>query len=128
MRLVLRHPWVWLGLGWVFVALSILVSLVPGEDLPQTHVGDKWQHAIGYALLTLWFTGIYPKTSYWKVGGGMLALGAAIEIAQGAMHFGRQMDIHDVGANMLGIVIGLMLALIGFGGWAQKIEAWARRW
>jgi VanZ family protein len=128
MRLLLRHPWVWLGLGWVFIVFSVVASLVPGQNLPNTHLGDKWQHSIGYALLTLWFTGIYPKTSYWKVGAGMLALGVAIEIAQGAMPFGREMEIRDVGANTLGIVIGLMLALVGVGGWAQKIEAWARKW
>ena len=127
MRLLLRHPWLWLGLGWLFVALAVIASLVPGQKLPDTHMGDKWQHSIGYALLTLWFAGIYPKASYWKVGGAMVALGIAIEIAQGAMPFGRQMDIRDVGANSIGIVIGLMLALIGVGGWAQKIEAWTRK-
>ena len=128
MRLLLRHPWLWLGLGWTFVALATIVSLVPGKKLPETHIGDKWEHSIGYVLLTLWFTGIYPKTSYWKIAGGMFALGIAIELAQGAMPYGRQMDIRDVGANSLGIVIGLTLALIGVGGWAQKIEALARRW
>jgi len=128
MRLLLRHPWVWLGLGWLFVALAVVTSLVPGQKLPDVHMSDKWQHSIGYTLLTLWFTGIYPKASYWKVGGAMLGLGIAIEIAQGAMPFGRQMDIRDVGANSLGIMIGLMLALLGVGGWAQKIEAWARKW
>jgi VanZ family protein len=128
MRLLLRHPWVWLGLGWVFIALSVIASLVPGQKLPQTHMGDKWEHTIAYALLTLWFTGIYPKTSYWKIGGAMFVLGVAIEFAQGAMPFGRQADIRDIGANTLGIVIGLMLALIGVGGWAQKVESWARTW
>jgi VanZ family protein len=128
MRLLLRHPWVWLGLGWLFVALAIIASLIPGQKLPETHVSDKFEHSVAYALLTLWFTGIYPKTSYWKVGIGMFALGVAIEFAQGAMPFGRQADLRDVGANALGIVIGLLLALIGVGGWAQKIEAWARKW
>jgi VanZ family protein len=128
MRLLLRHPWVWLGLGWLFIGLAIIASLVPGQKLPETHVSDKWEHSIGYALLTLWFTGIYPKTSYWKIGGAMFLLGISIEIAQGLMPFGRQMDIRDVGANTFGIVLGLMCALIGVGGWAQKIESWARKW
>jgi glycopeptide antibiotics resistance protein len=55
-------------------------------------------------------------------------MGVAIEFAQGAMPLGREADIRDVGANSLGIVIALMLALAGIGGWAQKIEAWARKW
>jgi VanZ family protein len=128
MRLLLRHPWVWLGLGWLFVVLATIASLVPGQKLPETHMGDKWQHSIGYALLTLWFTGMYSKGSYWKVGGAMFAFGVAIEIAQGLMPFGRQMDIRDVGANTIGIALGLAIALIGIGGWAQKLEALVRRW
>jgi VanZ family protein len=128
MRLLLRHPWVWLGLGWMFIVFAVIASLVPGPKLPETHMSDKYEHTIAYVLLTLWFTGVYPKTSYWKVGAGMFALGVAIEFAQGAMPFGRQADIRDVGANTLGIVIALMLALAGVGGWAQKIEAWARKW
>lgn len=128
MRLLLRHPWVWLGLGWTFIVCAVIVSLVPGQKLPPTGVSDKLEHSVAYALLTLWFTGIYPRTSYWRIGLGMLALGIAIEIAQGLMPFGRQTDIRDVVANSLGIVLGLGIAFVGFGGWAQRIEAWARKW
>jgi hypothetical protein len=128
MRLPLRHPWVWLGLGWLFVALAILVSLVPGKDLPEVHMNDKWQHSLGYTLLTLWFAGIYSKASYWKVAAGFLAMGVAIEVAQGLMPYGREMDIFDGGANALGIAVGLLVALVGFGRWAMAIENWMRRW
>jgi VanZ family protein len=128
MRLLLRHPWVWLGLGWLFIVCAVVASLVPGEKLPPTGLGDKVEHALGYTLLTLWFTGLYPRSSYVRVGLGMLALGVAIEIAQGAMPFGRQMDFRDVIANSGGIALGLIIALIGVGGWAQRIEAWARKW
>ena len=128
MRLLLRHPWVWLGLGWAFVAGAVVLSLVPGQKLPHTGVSDKFEHALAYALLTLWFTGVYPRSSYWRIGVGMLALGIAVEIAQYAMPFGRQMDVRDVVANALGIVLGLVVAMIGLGGWAQRIEGWARRW
>jgi hypothetical protein len=31
-------------------------------------------------------------------------------------------------ANSLGIALGLVVAWIGLGGWAQRIEDWARRW
>lgn len=128
MRLLLRHPWVWLGLGWLFVALAVLVSLVPGQKLPDTHMSDKWQHSLGYALLTLWFTGLYPKVSYWKIAAGFLAMGVSIEVAQGLMPYGRQMDVLDVGANAIGIAAGLLIALVGFGRWATTIEKWTQRW
>jgi VanZ family protein len=128
MRLLLRHPWVWLGLGWTFIVCAIIVSLVPGQKLPQMGVSDKLEHALAYTMLTVWFTGVYPRSSYVRIGLGMLMLGVAIEIAQGAMPFGRQTDFRDVIANSFGIAVGLGIALIGIGGWAQRVEAWARRW
>ena len=128
MRLLLRHPWVWLGLGWTFVVCAIVISLVPGQKLPSTGVSDKLEHTVAYALLTLWFAGIYPRSSYVRIALGMFVLGVGVEFAQGAMHYGRQMDPRDMVANSLGIVAGLILAWIGLGGWAQRIEAWVRRW
>jgi VanZ family protein len=128
MRLLLRHPWFWLGLGWALIIAAVIVSLVPGQQLPQTGVSDKVEHAAAYMLLTLWFTGVYPRSSYLRIGLGMFLLGVAIEIAQGAMPFGRQADLRDVVANTIGILAGLALAWIGIGGWAQRIEAWARKW
>jgi VanZ family protein len=128
MRLPLRHPWVWLGLGWLFVGLAIYVSLAPGQKLPDTHMGDKWEHSMGYALLTLWFAGVYSKSSYWKIAAGLLAMGISIEVAQGMMPYGRQMELRDVGANVLGITAGIAVALIGLGRWATTIESWTRRW
>lgn len=128
MRLSLRHPWVWLGLGWAFIVFAVIVSLVPTQKLPPTGASDKVEHTVAYALLTLWFTGVYPRTSYARVGIGMLVLGICIEFAQGAMPFGRQADFRDVIANSLGVAVGLTLAWIGIGGWAQRIEAWARKW
>lgn len=128
MRLSLRHPWVWLGLGWVFIVCAIITSLLPVQKLPPTGMSDKLEHTIAYSLLTVWFTGVYPRSSYVRIGLAMLALGIAIEFAQGAMPFGRQMDFRDVIANSAGIAVGLVIAWIGIGGWAQRFEAWARKW
>ena len=128
MRLALRHPWVWLGLGWTFIVCAVIASLLPVQQLPPTGMSDKLEHTLAYTLLTVWFTGVYPRSSYARVGLGMLALGVAIEIAQGAMPFGRQTDFRDVIANSLGIVLGLVVAWIGLGGWAQRIESWAHKW
>jgi hypothetical protein len=35
--------------------------------------------------------------------------------------------MRDVYANSLGIVAGLLLALIWLGGWAQRVEAWTKK-
>ena len=128
MLLPLRYPKLWLVLGWFFVAAATLASLVPVQRLPlPPGLNDKFEHITGYALLTLWFTGIYPRSRYFLIAVCLFAMGVLIEFAQGSMHYGRQADVHDVIANTLGIGVGLMLATLWLGGWAQWIEGLARR-
>jgi VanZ family protein len=128
MLLPLRHPRLWLIIGWGFVALSTLANLVPAEKLPTPHgLNDKVEHMVGYALLSLWFAGIYPRSRYPMIAGGLFLMGVFIEWLQGAMHFGRTADFRDVIANVTGIAIGLSLAWFALGGWAQRVEAWTKR-
>ncbi len=80
-----------------------------------------------YSVLALWFAGIYPKSRYPLIGVALLVMGIVIEGLQGAMNLGRQADMRDVYANTLGIVSGLLLALIWLGGWAQRVESWTKK-
>lgn len=122
--LPLRYPRLWLTVGWAAVAFAIYVCLAPIDRLPQpANLSDKAEHFLAYLLLSLWFTGIYPRSRYWLIGIGLFALGIAIEFAQGAMHYGRQADVHDVIANSTGLIAGLLLALMLLGGWAQRVES-----
>ena len=128
MLLPLRHPRLWLIVGWGSVALSTLANLVPVDKLPTPRgINDKVEHMVGYALLSLWFAGIYPRSRYPMIAGGLFLMGVIIEWLQGAMHFGRTRDFHDVIANVTGIAIGLSLAWVALGGWAQRVEAWTNR-
>jgi len=128
MLLALRHPRLWLVSGWILVILAIIASLVPSNDLPTLGgISDKWEHVVGYGVLTLWFAGIYPKSHYPLIGFGLLVMGIVIEGLQGAMHVGREADLRDVYANTLGVVCGLTLALAWLGGWAQRVEGWTRQ-
>jgi VanZ family protein len=128
MLLALRHPRVWLVSGWILVALAIIVSIVPAHELPKLGgVSDKLEHAVAYGALALWFAGIYPKSRYPMIGVGLLFMGIVIEGLQGTMNVGRQADLRDVYANSIGIVAGLLLALVWLGGWAMRVEAWTRK-
>lgn len=124
--LAVRHPRLWLVIGWALIAFAIVVSLLPSEELPSLGVGDKFEHTTAYALLALWFAGMYPRTRYIVIGIALFIMGVGIEFAQGAMHMGRQADVRDVIANTGGIAIGLTLALAGLGGWAEWIDGWTR--
>lgn len=123
MVLPLRYARVWLVLGWCLITAAVLASLLPTAHLPSTGANDKFEHSLAYAVLTLWFTGIYPRSRYVLIAVGLFAMGLAIEWAQGAMALGRHSDFGDLIANTIGIAIGMTLALLWLGGWAQRIEA-----
>jgi VanZ family protein len=128
MLLALRHPRLWLVSGWILVVLSVIASIVPAHELPSLGgISDKTEHIVGYAVLALWFAGIYPRARYPLIGVALLVMGIVIEGLQGAMNVGREADLTDVYANTIGIVCGLLLALAWLGGWAQRVEAWTKR-
>lgn len=119
--LPLRLAPVWAAVGYVGVALALALSLWPGGAPLPVHLWDKIQHGAGYALLTLWFTGLYPRDRYLRIGLACFLLGAAIEALQGFTET-RSMDARDLVANSVGISTALALAYFAFGGWAQRVE------
>jgi VanZ family protein len=125
MLLPLRHSRGWLIAGWLFVAIVIVLSIIPGGNLPDPPSGmDKIEHFIGYAGLTTWFIGIYPRSRYVIIAVALLAMGVAIEWLQGEMNLGRSRDHLDVIANAVGVGVGILAAVWRFGGWAQRLEIW----
>ncbi len=119
----LKYPKFWVAMGWLAVAFTIFICLLPGKDLPATGMSDKVEHLTAYTLLSLWFAGVYPRTRYWVIALGLLVLGIFIEFGQYVMHAGRQADVRDVLANSTGIIVGLTLAWLGLGQWTQRIES-----
>jgi glycopeptide antibiotics resistance protein len=63
-----------------------------------------------------------PQRRWWKIFLGLLALGIAIEIAQGLMHAGRESDPLDVAANSLGAAAGLAVAWLGLSRWPEFVS------
>ena len=93
----------------VAVAIAIL-SLVPGQDLPDVHLSDKAEHAIAYMVLA-------GLICFWLgreriVRGVIVAVGygAVLEFAQALAGTGRTPSLLDAGANLLGACIGAALA------------------
>jgi VanZ family protein len=95
----------WKVAFWLLVALTVVMSLVPGEQVPQTLVfWDKAQHALGFAALAVSGLLAYPMAVP-RVLVGLLLLGVAIECAQ-AMTTWRQGDWMDWLADATGIALG----------------------
>jgi len=112
------------GLGWVLVTLALVVCLVPGRELPQSfEFNDKVSHLVGHGALALYFAGLVPRRSWWKIFIGLLLFGVAIEIAQYFMHVGREGDARDVLANSSGVILGLALGWLGLARWPEFL-AW----
>ena len=115
--------WLWAAGGSAGAALGLVLSLWPGGAPLPIHVWDKLQHAVGYFLLVLWYTGIYPRSRDRAIGAGALAFGILIEGLQ-ALTATRSAEFGDVAAEVVGIALALGLARAGLGGWAARLERW----
>jgi VanZ family protein len=110
-----------LSLGWLLVAVTVVFSLLPAPPSGPVVIDDKILHAATYFLLASWFAGIYRPSRYGVIGGGLLLLGAVIELMQraGGERMGEWLDL---AANAAGIAVGLALARLGLGAWCAWFE------
>lgn len=125
--LPLNHPGRW-RLANLFLLFSVLVlAMAPGSWFSAMKppgdwsISDKWMHAVTFAVLALWFSGQYARSSYWKLAVGLLAFGAAIEICQYFVPY-RNAEGLDMFADVVGIMCGFLVALLGAGGWSLAAE------
>lgn len=122
----LPHARLWYALGVVLTTVIVVASLVPQRELPALRISDKIEHAAAFSALAIWFGGLLPQRRYAWLALALLALGGAIEIAQGLMGFGRLADVRDLIADAWGIAFGLTLCALGLRHWAQRVERWWR--
>ena len=87
---------------------------------------DKWFHGVTFVILAVWFAGQYRPRSYWKIGVGLIIFGFVIEGCQRLVTY-RLAEMLDVAADVVGIVIGLVIASAGLGGWSLRVEGWLVR-
>ena len=110
----------WWVMGFFFIGLALYVCLLPGNELPEAfEFNDKLSHLAGHAALAAYFTGLVARRSWWKIFIALLAFGVGIELAQYAMHAGREGDPRDVLANSCGLLLGLGLGRLGLSRWTE---------
>jgi VanZ family protein len=128
----LRFARYWRMASLLGMLLVLAAALIPSNWLwPDTaslrwFLNDKWLHGLTFAFLAVWFCGQYTRASYWRVALGLLAFGVLIEICQQALAY-RSADFKDLTANLAGITTGLLIALVGAGGWSLHFENWVYR-
>jgi VanZ family protein len=120
-------PKLWLGI-WIFGwLLCIALSMGPPPPIPSNlPEGDKIGHALAYGVLSAWAVMIFrTRRAWWRSAAALMALGVAIEFAQGALTTNRTADPYDALADALGILLGLGVALTPANEFLVKLE---RRW
>lgn len=100
----------WLGNGWFGIALLFYLSLTPQPPEISVEHGDKFGHALAYAMLMYWWAQLLVSTRQrrWLVA-GLIGLGIAIEYVQGWTGL-RTFDYFDMLADAVGVTFGGVLA------------------
>jgi hypothetical protein len=109
-----RH--LWLTLFWLAVIGATVLSLMPAPPLPDPwfSAADKVEHAVAYAVLFL--LGRQAAYRHRPLALALVALGAAIEVAQGTLTATRTAEWLDFVADALGIAFGYLIAMLIEGG------------
>src|SRR6201996_8845105 len=106
---------------YVLACLILLyITLAPGKDVPGVGlVWDKAEHATAWAVLT--GAGLLLSTKRrWAIGVFAVLFGAAVEVLQAVLPFGRDGDVLDLTADIVGVAAAY---LVWFGlrrlGWVR---------
>ena len=132
--LPLRYVRRWRFASAFLLILVLALTLVPAVWFWPSHREfaawffdvDKWLHGMTFVVLAVWFAGLYRPRSYWKIGVGLIFFGFAIEGCQRLVTY-RSAEMFDIAADIIGIVIGLVIAGAGLGGWGLRLEGWLAR-
>ena len=109
-----------LALYAVAVAVLLYMTLAPSKAVPGSGlIWDKAEHAGAWLVLT--GLGLLLSTRRrWAIGVFTFAFGAAIEVLQATMPFGRDGDIVDLMADSVGIATAYFLwRVAGHLGWVK---------
>jgi VanZ family protein len=127
--LPLRYVKRWQIASLFFLAFVLAAALMPVVWFLDDKAGglswfgrhDKWVHGFTFLTLSIWFTGLFHKKTYWQIGIGLLFFGLIIEACQRMLIY-RTAEWTDVGANTAGIILGLAIGAGGIGGWSLRAE------
>lgn len=131
--LPLRHARLWHVLSIALLLLVLAAALTPSwwfdsraEALSWFEHADKWLHGFTFLGLTLWFSGLTEQHAWGRMALGLVVFGLLIEGCQLLVSY-RMADWLDVGANTVGILLGMAIAAAGLGGWGLRLEDWYSR-
>ncbi len=128
--LPLRHKKRWRLAGFVLLLGVLVATIMPTLwlwPLPLDILrADVWLHLLTFFFLSVWFAGQYSRSSYWRLVVGLTAFGILIELIQRMISY-RSAEWMDLAADVGGIGIGIVVAMVGLGGWSLRFEQWLEK-
>lgn len=108
-----KYPRLWLSLWLAAIAAVVALSLLTLSGLPELPSGsDKVEHFLAYFLLSATAVQLFStRRAHGAAAVGLIAMGIALEFAQGAYTTQRMQDPFDALANTLGVLAGLTIML-----------------
>jgi VanZ family protein len=99
------------GLAGLAVAVAIAVlSVLPGDELPDVNLSDKAEHAIAYAVLAMTISLWLGRRRLLVAVFLAVGYGALLELVQAVAGTGRTPSLLDEGANLAGACVGAGVA------------------
>lgn len=120
-----RYRAAWFALGWLLVFGVAVGSLLPSLPSVSAGVSDKFMHFAAYAALAFLFMGAVGRRHWHRTALGLLALGAALELAQATLTGARSGEWLDMAANAAGVAAGVVAAAAFPGNWCRQVEVLA---
>lgn len=130
--LPLKYPRRWQLASLLLLAGVLVFAQIPSfwffsGDMPgDWEHPDKVLHVLTFIVLALWFCGQYARSKYWVIATGLTIFGVLIEALQYMIPY-RSAQTGDLMADIAGIVCGMVIALLGLGGWSLRIEQWYQK-
>ena len=96
-------------LFWAALAFAVVMALLPEPPhLPTDGLGDKFQHMLAFATLSLLAALAWPRAELLRIGERLSFVGAMIEVAQAIPALHRDCDIKDWIADTIAIAAVLL--------------------
>ena len=103
------------GITFVMITIAIVGSLIPPQQIQQLtfSLSDKLIHGLYYATMTFFWllsSKLNMNQKYIQVGLSVFLFGLVLEILQDVLPVQREIDVLDLFANTVGILIAIVTA------------------
>ena len=98
------------ALFWCALVFALVMALLPHPPhLPIDNLGDKVEHMLAFATLSILGAIAYPAMPLLRLGERLSFLGAIIEVLQSIPSLHRDCDIRDWIADTIAVVAALCI-------------------